>query len=267
MGNPRSAFADDRAASEALGFVVLFGVILTSVAIMYAVGFGGLQDARDYERVNNAERAFDVLADNVEDVLRRGAPSRATEFKLADADLRMGDPVVVNGSVEHVSGTPSGESDFTIPTTEIRPIRYDANTGETIVYVGGAVVRGGADGAAMVREPGYLLTDERTILPIVETDSRDDTSVSGSTTVLVRTDRSDARLIGSRSVGRWNVTLTLNGTDRARIDAFRRYLAAQEATTDCTPVTAPSPGYHRVTCHAETERVTVTVFELDVDFE
>ena len=87
---------DERGVSDVVGFVLVFALVTATVGVVYTTGIQGLTGSRDVERVNNAERAFDVFANNVDDVIRRGAPSRATEVKLADADLHYGAPVTVN---------------------------------------------------------------------------------------------------------------------------------------------------------------------------
>lgn len=76
---------NDRGVSDTLGFVFVFAIILSTVAVVTTIGMAGLQDTRDVERVNNAERAFDILGDNMEDIADRGAPSRATEVKVEEA--------------------------------------------------------------------------------------------------------------------------------------------------------------------------------------
>lgn len=169
----------DRAVSDVIGFVLVFSLITMTVGAVYATGFSGLEDARDAERVNNAERAFDVLAHNVEDSDRSGAPGRSTEIKLADASIDFGDRTNVSVTVD---GTTTYE--------QFSPIVYEAD-GTRIVYENGAVIREESDGAVMRREPSMAFRErdgERsTVLSIVNLNRRGGGQVAGSTTVLVRT--------------------------------------------------------------------------------
>ncbi|MFC7136780.1 hypothetical protein ACFQRB_10335 [Halobaculum litoreum] len=71
-----------RAQSDAIGFVLVFSLIVLTVGTVYAAGYPALQDLRSDEQLENMERAFEVLDDNVDDMAREGAPSRATEIKL-----------------------------------------------------------------------------------------------------------------------------------------------------------------------------------------
>ncbi len=77
----------DRGQTETLGFALIFALMISSVVITFTAGYAGLQDVRDIERTNNAERAFEVFADNIGDITQNSAPSRATEMKLSDARL------------------------------------------------------------------------------------------------------------------------------------------------------------------------------------
>ncbi len=174
---------DRRGVSESLGFVFVFGIIISMTAVVYVTAFEDLQGTRDFEQGNNAQRAFDVLKANVEDISQRGAPSRGTEVKLSDAELYAADPVPINVTV-HESGNPDANASF---TPDVEPIVYETED-SAIVYTNGAVFRRSPGGVVMVQQPEFVLTDERVVVPLVQTYASGDTeAVSGSQTVLVRT--------------------------------------------------------------------------------
>ena len=58
----------DRGQSEVIGFVLVFVLVVSTVSIASVAGFGSLQDARDYERSQNAERAVEAIAIGVDEV-------------------------------------------------------------------------------------------------------------------------------------------------------------------------------------------------------
>lgn len=146
--------------SDVVGYVLVFSLIVATIGVVTAVGFGTLEDRQSAERINNVERAFDVFATNVEDVYREGAPSRATEIRLAGGTLRYGEPVTI---------TVRDANDHSVNhTMELTPLVYA--DGETeIIYTGGAIVRGQPDGSVMLREPPFVLEPERSVLPLVRT--------------------------------------------------------------------------------------------------
>jgi hypothetical protein len=180
----------DRAVSDLVGFVLVFSLITMTVGVVYVAGFTGLEDARDAERVNNAERAFDVLAHNVEDSDRSGAPGRSTEIKLSEAEIGFGNRTNVSVTLRRDTNDNGTYDDNTTTYERSSPIVYEA-AGTRIVYENGAVIREQGDGAVMRRDPSIVFRErdgERsTVLSIVDLNQRSGGQVAGSTTVLVRT--------------------------------------------------------------------------------
>jgi hypothetical protein len=171
----------NRAQSEAIGFVLVFSLIVASTGVVYVVGFSSLQDVRTAEQLTNVERAFDVLDDNMQDIARRGAPTRSTELSLGGGDLRVAGQTNITVRATYVSnGTTAG----TIPI-ETQPITYTLDDTE-IAYTSGAVVRSERSGAVMLSEPGWIVDDDRTVITLFDTSlSGPREGVGGDTTVLV----------------------------------------------------------------------------------
>lgn len=184
----------DRGASEVLGFVLVASLIFATLGTVYVAGIGGLEDARDAERVQNAERAFGVLADNLADIRTQGAPSRATEIKLAEAQLSYGSSTTLSVKVTNSNTNPSF-------STDLNPIVYSAGTGSEIVYEAGGLFRVDHDSAVLKRNPPLVLRadgDEETVLfPYVQTRRAlgAPTNVGGTTTTLVRAERADREVL------------------------------------------------------------------------
>ena len=221
--------------------MLVFALITTSVGATYVWGMYGLTDAREFERTNNAQRAMEALADNVDDLVRGGAPSRATEIELADARLGTGDPVTVNVSTRDANYSYS-----------VTPIVYDAG-GERIRYVNGAVIRAGNGGATMVREPAFVNGTNRVLVPIVKTYARE-SGVGGSATVLVRTERvSTEETI--HAAANTDVTVTVSAPNER---VWRRYFE-EELGWSCEPDGA--------SCSRSDAAVTVQYTQVRVAFE
>lgn len=206
-----------RAVSDTVGYVLVFGLIVSTVAVVYVGGFGALTDARDTQRFDNAERAFDVLDSNIEDSTVRGAPSRATELRLSDASLEFGPEVSFNVTTE--------SGDWYQRT--MRPVVYSAGSNSELVYANGAVFRQYDDGAVMFDEP-RIATGNRTVVPFVTTDDESDgVSTSDTRRLLVRT------AVTNRNVARFedasaNLTVT-----SPRAGAWQHYLES-DVGLDCT---------------------------------
>jgi hypothetical protein len=249
----------DRAASEVLGFALVFGMVVTAVAIVSVSGLGTLQDVRDAEQMNNAERAFDVLSDNMADLHQRSAPSRATEISLGSAQLYTAETVTINVTAIDETGTIDNQS----VERSVRPIVYDGNQDRQLVYEAGAVFRTSRDGGLVIGEPPMVFRDDRALVPVVQTRTESIRSVGGST-VLVRANRQGSE-VNVSAVDSQYTNVSVNVTS-PRWELWQRYFEGTRLSA-CDP----TPSEQRVTCYLESsvdpERVYVTVHEIDVAIE
>lgn len=200
--------SDDRAVSEVLGFVLTFSLITVTIAIVFTVGFGGLQDAQQAEQVNNVERAFEVLTTNIDEVHRQGAPSRSTEMRLSGGTLAYGDPVTITIDSPEINAT----------VLETRPLIY-RNDDTEIVYELGGVVRTDGGHSVLLRDPPFVVGERSTIPLLVTTEPGNQGSISGQRTVLVTSSYQRTGFVHLRT--NEPVTITL---DSPRADAWERYL-------------------------------------------
>ncbi|SDY13336.1 DUF7289 family protein [Halopenitus persicus] len=222
---------EDRGVSEVLGFVLVFSLIVASVGIVFTAGLSGLQDVRDAERVTNGERAIDVLAENYDDVLT-GAPSRSTQIRLADASLRIGDPVTFELENET---DPLNVSRITFAVDD-----------EAVHFVDGAVIRESPGGAVMLREPSGVL-DARTVVHRTRLRTGGVPAVvgGGDRTVQVRLERrgqSSVRVVTAPTSVTHNVT-----TDADTIGAWRRHYESRGGSCDVTE-DVEGTGRDRLSC-------------------
>lgn len=240
----------DRAISDVVGYVLVFSLIVTTVGVVTTAGFGTLDDRQSAERINNVERAFDVFATNVEDVYRDGAPSRATEMRLAEGTIRHGDAVTI--TVE--------ASDERNVTVSPRPFVYA--DGETeIVYVAGAVIRSESESAVVLRDPPFYVDSGTATFPLVETfrtSGPKTVSVDG-TVRITSTSRGINTTVPESfdEAGTFNVTV-----ESPRSDAWARYFESQDGVNDVQHDEAAG----RVEAAVEAERVTAPRFGIRLRF-
>ena len=232
----------DRAVSDVLGYVLVFSLIVSTLGVVYTTGLGGLDDVRQSEKISNAERAFDVLDANTDDLVRGKAHTRATEIKLEGATLGFEDPAVVNVS--------AGDGQFYRGV--MRPIYFTGETDETrVVYENGAVFRQDATTAVIRNHPDFTF-GETTVVPLVITRTRD-TGRSGSGRILVRTEVAD-RSVEKFPVDGGNATISITSP---RADAWAEHIGAA-SEGDCTVANDTA------TCTVNTDVVYVQVVRIDV---
>lgn len=249
----------NRAQTEVLGYVLVFSIIVLTVAFVTTAGHSGLQDTRDAQQTANLEDGFAILAENVDDVVREGVPSRATELDLSGQRVGLGRPVTVRVSATYATnGTVAFNS-----SQSIRPLVYRAESGAELVYVNGAViVRGQTGGVTMLRHPRLLLSPATTVIPVVNTSldreqlrGRDEV-VDRESRLLVRAERSGQRSITATAAA---VTLTIEITS-PRASAWKTYFETEHGAT-CTL------NGQTAVCQYSTESATVVITRIAISLE
>lgn len=231
---------DDRAVSELVGYTIIFGMVVLISSSIVVIGTSTLADSRDRERVNNAEAAFEILAENIEEHATDRAVGRSTEIRVTDAALYFGAEEDF-----YVTVTPEGEEEQVYLMTG-EPIVYESSHDSRVVYSNGAVFRETDRESRMIEEPSFRIDDEKVVLPhitISGTDRR--LSISESRTVLVRTEQRTPRFYRDSAHDEYGIEITIV-TEPARAAAWEGYLeshevvecsidgSAEEATVTCT---------------------------------
>ncbi|AOW80388.1 hypothetical protein HTSR_1210 [Halodesulfurarchaeum formicicum] len=233
----------DRGVSDLVGYVLIFALITSSVAVVTVGGYDSLGSVRDAERFENAQRVFDVLGANVDDHLESHVESRGTEIRLADARLGFGDPVTLNVTVEGVGSN----------QTTIDPLVYTQGADRQIAYTGGAVLRAQGGSALVTTGPPFRFGDEM-VISMVNTRGRDP-GIAGSGRVLVRTEAT-TRSTHAYTDGPYTVSVTV---DDSYPDAWERWFKS-ETGENCTATGGT------VTCDG-VESVYVRTVAIDVYLE
>ena len=268
---------DERAVSDVLGFILIFSLISLVVAIVSLSGFAGIQELQDAEQVNNAERALEILADNIEDLYLRGAPRRSTEVELAGAQLSSAEPTRFEVRITNLDPAlyPDPSS-----AKVLYPIRYSAPDGTTLVYENGAVIREDPNSATVMKhEPNMVFSKQggskTAILPIIATSEA--AGISGETTALIRTesggsavlDRYDDPTTPPLVTGtQYEVQLRIT-TSPERAEVWQRHLQ-EEITAAYGPLDivegCTRPTSTTVECTVRVDQVSVTSTRIDVTF-
>ncbi len=245
---------DDRGQSELLGFLLIFTVVVLTIALVSATGFVGFNSAQDYQRTANAEGAFTALANNVDDVVRAGAPSRTTEIRIADASLSFEEEMT------NISVAVDGEPLDLDGAGATGAIVYDSGTETTITYRSGALIRQDDGSSLLFREPDFVVTEEELILPVIRASSENPSTIGGTSSVDVWTRGGETDVVAENDSVDDNVTIELT---TPHVDAWTRYF---EQFEDGGPVTNVTPDFdeNRVEVEIETERLYVTVHWVDV---
>jgi hypothetical protein len=246
---------DERGVSEVVGYVLVFSLILSAITFVSVAGFSSLEDTRDREHLRNAERAFDVLRNNVADIYQLGAPSRATELSLTNAQLQTGDPVEINITVT------DGTGKTTSVKRTITPLVFVGPDDTTFSYEAGAVFRDSRYSGSVLYDPPFRIGPERTVLPVIGTQSSQTRSLGGGT-VLIRTMSTDRSVPVVASQAK---SLSIEITDSPHQGLWNRYLSEEEGL-DCTG-TGNTVSCEMPASQTPVERLVVSVQEIQWELE
>lgn len=225
MRDPRGDRSNERAVSEILGYILIFSLIVATVALVSISGLPALDSARESEQIQNAERAFDVLNSNMAEIYKRGSPSRATELSAGDARVETREPVIFNVSVKNADGNVTSER------AGIEPIVFSGQGDTKFVYEAGAVIREQRNSSIMLRDPPMKLDDERLFFTIVETVSGSRQSISGGS-VLVRATSVDRDIVIAEVSNSTSKQVNITVSNTAREDAWVEFFET-ELGMDC----------------------------------
>jgi len=178
--NTRTNECEEKAVSEVIGYVIIVGIIFTSIGMVYMNAIPALQDSQEHERVNNVEKTFSVLQNNLNEIVERNIPSRGTEIRLTDSTVQTDDTVYVNATIYQGSEPSLNDSDM----APLNPITNEVSD-EEVIYENGAVFRGDGSRYAMVYEPRWVIEEDFSIIHSVLTRGDDGNSITGSGTVLI----------------------------------------------------------------------------------
>ena len=251
---------NQRAVSEVLGYALVFSLVITTVAIVTVSGFGQLEETRNTEQLNNAERAFDLFSTNMDDITKRGAPSRSTEIRLADAQLDVANPITV--SFRGIDDDNPAANNFS-ESYEVWPIIYQSeSTDSMIVYSGGAVFRSDGGNGIAVQDPSILAENGRITVPLVQTRSDSAQSIGGSTTRIRATRSGSPELVVSDSDGTYE-KMYMNVTS-PRATLWNQMLDDYEGF-DCQLNTTATPD--KTSCVTETspDRLHISLVKVDIE--
>jgi hypothetical protein len=217
---------DEDGVSEVVGYVIIAGIILTSISIAYVNGYPALQDVRDHERQRSVQSAFSVLDDNMNAISTGGSVKRQTEMNLIGDSLGL-DPdrrgwihvSIVNSTTGdelcnrgcNVSYTPIVYQNSAQGLTNPRapgPSGSQVNV-DRIVYENGAVIRDpGGNGSGMVNEPNWIVREDGVVINILSTRGSG-TVVGEGTFSVISEERSTDSLVEVDSDSELDVAVTV----------------------------------------------------------
>lgn len=171
---------DERSVSDVLGYILTFSVVAISVFAASTVGFDQLRNYQQTEELRNAERAFQIIEQNFDQIQQSQSDARRSEISLESGGLAVEDPAATSEVTVTVTNTSVTE------TIEMNSLRYTVE--DTIIAFEGGAVFYSDDEQNTILEDGPEMfcrqrDDEqgRAIVSVVTLDSEAGLSFGGGT--------------------------------------------------------------------------------------
>lgn len=158
----RCGRGDDRAVTELVGFVLLFGTVVLSVALVSLVGVQSIQLHEQQQSTRDVDRALVALSADFDDIVRsEGVRERTHQLAIAGGQISTGEPgSKIDLRIEHHGGTET-------ESWRLGSVIYESGSG-SVAYEGGGVFRTGETGKrTAIVEPRLTCSDETALISLV----------------------------------------------------------------------------------------------------
>jgi hypothetical protein len=252
----------DRAVSEIIGFVLIFGLSLGAIMVTSAVGINALTDATEDQPRKIATDELDKFRTNLYDHTNR-VPYRTTALTGVDGTIHYGDPVSIT-----VSGS-SGSGSLAPQTVQAEPIVYDVGRTQIVSVAGMVILQDDNGGVALKTGPRFQIAPERSQLPLIKTSQSGGVDAvspaSGTSAYLVshRWSNSGTRYAPVDGSGN-QVTATISiSVNTPRYEAWAEYFRSHPQVSSVTA----SPGSNTVTAEFQTKELLIQRTEVRLKFD
>ena len=180
---------NDRGVSETVGYIILFGIMTTGIALVTLYGYPLLLQEQANANIRNMERNMIVLQSDVNALAYKSVPYKETTMQVSGGVLSVEKPVDVTDP--HII-----EKSFRIevpgelPETYFSPggLKFLSDNSEiSIVLMSGAIVKYQSGGSVMLSEPRWFIDSTSVtttmVIPLIELNSSENLGKSGISTV------------------------------------------------------------------------------------
>ena len=212
---------DDRAVSEAIGFILILGLVLTGIGLVTLYGYPVLVKEQSSTDVKNMERAMIVIQNDMKSLCYKNVPYKESTIQVSGGTLEVIGVGDYGSSITVETESGAWPQDYPLGALVYRSDRSN----EVITLENGAVItrQEGLAGSAMLAEPRWFYDGpEKTfVIYIMNVTASDRMAKSGMATVrMKRLDTPSNPPILNPGM----VTVTYNGPSDKHSTAWKNYL-------------------------------------------
>lgn len=173
------------AVSEAVGFIIIFGIVMAGIGLVSLYGYPALLNQQATANIGNMEKNFLVLQSDINTLAYKSVQYKETSMQVSGGVLSVVKPptsVDDKFSIRIMNSVGPIDETIVFPSGELQ---FKSDSGEvTILLQNGAVVKWQSGGSVMLSDPRWFIdtdTDgiKTIVVTLVQVDSVDSLATSG----------------------------------------------------------------------------------------
>ena len=177
-------FNREWAVSETVGFVIIFGIIMTGIGIVTLYGYPALLEQQSNANIRNMEKSLIILQSDVNALTFKNVPYKETIMQASGGVLSVEKPPIpsVDNSFSiRIINTTLDES-ITFPSGAIKFVSDSADI--SILLQNGAVVKWQSEGSVMLSNPRWFIDtapdgNKTMVITLIQVNSTESLAKSG----------------------------------------------------------------------------------------
>ncbi|TQQ80155.1 DUF7289 family protein [Halonotius roseus] len=230
-----------RGVSDVLGYIMIFGMILTLTFVATTTGITEISSQQQSEQIATVERGFQILDRDFETIQTHKDSRKATPLNIQSGSIGYGEIATIT-----IGEWDTSSNEFTADNTSIatRTITYQ-NDNTELVYEGGLLFNDRTSRETLSRtDTGFVVEDTKAVIPVVSLNTPNpDFGVAPSGELVIQSVySSDTQTTAARTVTGETLKIAIESTKPA---GWERQLADE--------------GFENVERDGSTVRASITV--------
>jgi len=163
-------FTDDRAVSETVGFIIIFGIVITGIGLVTLYGYPVLLSQQAEANIRNMEKNMIVLQSDMNSLTYKNVPYQETSLQVSGGTLMVENPSDDKYFDIHVGSThyiPTPDKKFKpgqlVFISDSEPVRIGLQNGAVVKWQLDGSTQGGS---VMLSEPRWFFDEDTGTLVI-----------------------------------------------------------------------------------------------------
>lgn len=199
MKRYRIIITNDSAVSEAVGFILIFGIMLSGIGLITLYGYPMLLQEHQNTNTRNMERNMILLQSDVNSLVYKSVPYKESTMQVSGGVLSMESPDTASSSFYIRDSAGNSLIDTSLFPSGLFPmgeLKYTSDSDNILIGLeNGAVLKNQDSGSVMLSEPRWFIDStagyETLVITLIQVNPRSQMANSGISTVRMKINEKD----------------------------------------------------------------------------